>query len=244
MKQNPADQQCSKPVICFDFDDTLCDPNDQPISGARETLLALQSEGFNIVVSSARFSPMYGELNGHRMRKVEEWLAFHAMPVDEVVLHVPDAAAYVDDLALVFDGDWDDLSTRLMALFPHRSSDKKPRRLSVPLESLVDVDSGLARPGAVGGIENITDLGFEWVVNAGALVDDSFDDQVLASWPLQLQSLGFRHLRVEIHKISSSGYVDLRAVRFEGDWDSVLEQVFMLLNHGPQSSLTGRFSRP
>ena len=54
-------------TVCLDFDDTLCGSDKQLLPHAGEVLAGLKAAGHTLLVSSARFSPIYGELNAHRV---------------------------------------------------------------------------------------------------------------------------------------------------------------------------------
>jgi hypothetical protein len=99
-------------TICLDFDGVLhsyrsgwCGAEvipDPPIHGTREAVARLRQQ-YRIVVHSARCHTAEGCL------AVTNWLAKHCIEVDEVCEHKPPAHVYVDDRAVRFRGNWDDV---------------------------------------------------------------------------------------------------------------------------------------
>jgi hypothetical protein len=66
-----------------------------PVDGALEAVEELIKRGFRIVVHSARDTA-----------PIRRWLKEHGFPALEVSREKPTAVAYVDDLAVRFDGSW------------------------------------------------------------------------------------------------------------------------------------------
>jgi hypothetical protein len=99
-------------TICLDFDGVLhsyrsgwCGSEiipDPPIHGTRESVARLRQQ-YRVVVHSSRCRTEAGR------RAVESWLKKHEIVVDEVCEHKPPAHVYVDDRAVRFRGNWDDL---------------------------------------------------------------------------------------------------------------------------------------
>lgn len=91
--------------IAIDLDHTLSKNEDiapgerycNPYPGAKEALLALQMEGYKIMIHSC-----------NRVKWAEEWLNHWHIPYDEVWEGVgkPVASLYVDDRGYHFQGDW------------------------------------------------------------------------------------------------------------------------------------------
>jgi hypothetical protein len=99
-------------TVCLDFDGVLhsyrsgwCGAEiipDPPIHGTREAVMRLR-QLYRVVVFSSRCHSVEGRM------AVEAWLKKHDVVVDEVCEHKPPAMVYVDDRAVRFRGDWDDL---------------------------------------------------------------------------------------------------------------------------------------
>jgi hypothetical protein len=103
-------------TVCLDFDGVLhsyrsgwCGAEvipDPPIHGTRDAVARLRQQ-YRIVVFSARCHSEEGR------RAVQNWLDRHDIVVDEVCEHKPPALVYVDDRAVRFRGDWDDVITEI-----------------------------------------------------------------------------------------------------------------------------------
>jgi hypothetical protein len=101
-------------TVCLDFDGVLhsyrsgwCGADvipDPPIHGTRESVALLRQQ-YRVVVSSSRCHTPEGR------QAVRTWLEKHQIAVDEVCEHKPPAYVYVDDRAVRFRGNWDDLIT-------------------------------------------------------------------------------------------------------------------------------------
>lgn len=99
-------------TVCLDFDGVLhsyrsgwCGAEvipDPPIHGTKESVAFLRQQ-YRIVVLSSRCHTEAGR------KAVTAWLEKHDIVVDEVCEHKPPAHVYVDDRAVRFRGNWDDL---------------------------------------------------------------------------------------------------------------------------------------
>jgi hypothetical protein len=97
-------------TICLDFDGVLHSYRsgwrgeevipDPPIHGTKEAVAKLRQQ-YRVVVYSARCRTPAGR------QAVEKWLGKHEIEVDEVCEHKPPAHVYVDDRAVPFRGDWE-----------------------------------------------------------------------------------------------------------------------------------------
>jgi hypothetical protein len=100
----------SKHTVAVDFDGVLhsyrrgwtgTDPEDPPVPGAEAFVRRLQDRGWVVVVHTARAT------NPNGVAAVHQWLQLHGFPRLHVTAQKPTAAAYVDDRAVRFDGDWE-----------------------------------------------------------------------------------------------------------------------------------------
>ena len=108
--------QRARRTICLDFDGVLhsyrsgwCGAEvipDPPIHGTREAVARLRQQ-YRVVIHSARCHSEAGR------KAVESWLKRHEILVDEVCEHKPPALVYVDDRAVRFRGDWDEVLTEV-----------------------------------------------------------------------------------------------------------------------------------
>jgi hypothetical protein len=99
-------------TLCLDFDGVLhsyrsgwCGADiipDPPIHGTREAIARLRQQ-YRVVVHSTRCHSDEGR------RAVNAWLERHQIVVDEVCEHKPPALAYIDDRAIRFRGNWDEM---------------------------------------------------------------------------------------------------------------------------------------
>jgi hypothetical protein len=103
-------------TVCLDFDGVLhsyssgwCGAEvipDPPIHGTRQAVERLR-QLYRVVVLSSRCRTEAGR------QAVASWLQRHEIEVDEVCAHKPPALVYVDDRAIRFRGDWDDLLSQV-----------------------------------------------------------------------------------------------------------------------------------
>ncbi|HEY3789250.1 MAG TPA: hypothetical protein VGL71_10360 [Urbifossiella sp.] len=124
MATRPAPEAILEPLgitrprrtVCLDFDGVLhsyrtgwCGAEiipDPPIHGTREAVARLR-QLYRVVVLSSRCHTEAGR------KAVANWLERHEIVVDEVCEHKPPAIVYVDDRAIRFRGNWDDLLTEI-----------------------------------------------------------------------------------------------------------------------------------
>lgn len=106
----------SRRTICLDFDGVLhsyrsgwCGAEvipDDPIHGTREAIARLRQQ-YRVVIHSSRCHSAEGR------NAVAAWLTRHGIEVDEICEHKPPAHVYVDDRAVRFRGDWDQVLTEV-----------------------------------------------------------------------------------------------------------------------------------
>jgi len=79
---------------------------DEPMEDVKEALTKLQLR-FNIVIFTTRLNPMFKEVETRR-KDIEDWLAKHNIPYDELTNNKPPAIAYIDDRGIRFT-NWRDM---------------------------------------------------------------------------------------------------------------------------------------
>lgn len=80
--------------------DTIPDP---PVPRIKEAIDAIREAGYEVVVVSTRCTEVRGLL------AVKKWLVDHKIRVDAVMAEKPPALVYIDDRAVCFDGNPDNL---------------------------------------------------------------------------------------------------------------------------------------
>lgn len=99
-------------VVCIDFDDTIATYGSwhgegyaliegEPIPGAKEAIKKLRNGGALVLIHSARCGFSGG------MQAIVVWLNKYNIMVDGVSSNKPPADIYVDDKAVVYDGNWE-----------------------------------------------------------------------------------------------------------------------------------------
>lgn len=103
--------------VMIDFDKTISDyrngwndgklTDEEPISGAKESLDELHRRGIEIVIFTTRASKRNNEeLNSKLVADLKEWLDKYNIYYDGVTGEKLAAVAYIDDRAIRFDGNW------------------------------------------------------------------------------------------------------------------------------------------
>lgn len=97
-------------TICLDFDGVVHSYRsgwrgapvipDPPIHGTAAAIARLRQQ-YRVVIYSARCRTIEGR------QAIDAWLRKHSIEVDEICEHKPPALVYVDDRAIPFRGDWD-----------------------------------------------------------------------------------------------------------------------------------------
>jgi predicted phosphatase len=103
-------------VIAVDFDNTIAEEDEVgrlvPVAGVREALQALREQGAIIVIHTCRvkLSREKRQLT-QEMYKLEKWLDDYQIPFDQIDMgDKPVARFYIDDRAVHFNGDWDQVT--------------------------------------------------------------------------------------------------------------------------------------
>lgn len=99
--------------ICFDFDGVIHSFTspwrgdeiilDAPVYGCRDALAIIKRKRCSILVHSVRCR------SGRGRKAIAEYMEKHHLVYDEITEHKPVADLYVDDMAFLFTGVWDDV---------------------------------------------------------------------------------------------------------------------------------------
>ncbi len=85
---------------------------DIPVSGIKETIDQLRSEGYNVVIYSTRGATLRGRV------AIKDWLKEHDIVVDDIAKDKPIATMYVDDRAIPFNGNCETLMKNIHKFKP------------------------------------------------------------------------------------------------------------------------------
>ena len=94
------------------YDGTIYDP---PIEGAKEAIDKLKNK-YRIVIFSARLSPTTNKDVEDQKKNMINWLSKYNIYYDQLSYEKIPAVAYIDDLAIHFTGDWDDILNKVEGL--------------------------------------------------------------------------------------------------------------------------------
>lgn len=94
-------------IIAIDFDDTTHNSKNPkpgmkmgpPMDGAVESIQALKAAGNIIIIHTVR----------DRFQPVMEWLDYYKIPYDDVTNIKPNAKWFIDDKAIEFRGNWEEV---------------------------------------------------------------------------------------------------------------------------------------
>lgn len=108
--------------VCIDIDGTLCEIKQahqtyadvQPLAGAVEQLKAMRDAGYYIILATARHMKTcdsnVGMVIARQGKMLLQWLDEHEIEYDEIWFGKPNADLYIDDRALRFNNNWQDIS--------------------------------------------------------------------------------------------------------------------------------------
>jgi hypothetical protein len=97
-------------LVCFDFDGVFHVGErelQEPLPGMLECLLRLHDMGYHIGILSAR-----------NPRTIDQWLCHYDFPIIKIYQIKPPALCYVDDRAITFNGNYNDLVTDITRFRP------------------------------------------------------------------------------------------------------------------------------
>ena len=111
-------------IIAIDFDGVLHRYSkgwnggiiyDKPVEGTKKALESLKEKGFTIYIYTGRTNSQFrhqGEKD--QVLAIEKWLKKYEIPFDKVWLDgKPAAKIYLDDRAVRFNGNWEDILVML-----------------------------------------------------------------------------------------------------------------------------------
>jgi len=125
-------------VICVDFDGTLfpwaaLDDDSDPFPGAVRAVKAFAKAGYRIIIFTSRashtwhldevnrlfernadFMPSLSAFSGMQLAHVERRLRKHDIPFDRITAEKVPAEYYIDDRAMEFRGDWNEIHDRVL----------------------------------------------------------------------------------------------------------------------------------
>lgn len=116
-------------TICVDFDQTLYPYGDlfgdhPPLPGAVEAMRAFKAAGLRIIIFTSRLSPAWWRSEGwdeytawkDQVVYISSILARDEIPFDGLTGEKIPAIAYIDDKAVEFKNNWEEVQERVLAL--------------------------------------------------------------------------------------------------------------------------------
>lgn len=111
-----------KKTVVFDFDGVIHSYTsgwkgegvipDPPVPGIKEAINEIRTAGYEVVVVSTRCASVQGH------GAVRAWLLDNGIQVDAVKMEKPPAIAYIDDRAICFDGNSEELLNKISSFEP------------------------------------------------------------------------------------------------------------------------------
>ncbi|HDY86677.1 MAG TPA: hypothetical protein ENH82_01005 [bacterium] len=116
LDQKPVDK-----IAIIDFDGTLCKfefPKvGPPEPGVKRAIERLKEKGYTIKIHSCRTAEYWGDANERRIHieLILKFLADNDIPYDELIVDMdkPIADVYIDDRAIRYNGNWENIVDKL-----------------------------------------------------------------------------------------------------------------------------------
>ena len=113
-----------KKTIVVEFDDVICENKfpdvGEPIDGARETLNALKKAGYHITIHSRRTSSYYKNfLISNQFQWIADYMEYYKLDYDDIwIPDKPMAVAYIDNKAVKFYNNWEEINEQIINKVP------------------------------------------------------------------------------------------------------------------------------
>jgi len=109
-------------ILMIDFDNTIAKdafPSiGKPIEGVKDALQALKDNGYIINIYTCRTNALGKDSTPEEEKaKIEKWMKENDIPYDKVYMGrsgKPFAGHYIDDKAVEFDGDWEEVLSKIL----------------------------------------------------------------------------------------------------------------------------------
>ena len=113
--------------ISVDIDGTLCYLTDNyakavPMPGAVENLKRLREEGWTIILFTAR--------HFNQWQVTVDWLKKHGFEYDQIVFGKPPTRYYIDDRAILFKNNWNEIGKTLQTELKEIKASEKTGQVS------------------------------------------------------------------------------------------------------------------
>ena len=120
----------NKKTVVFDFDGVIHSYKsgwqgidvipDEPVPGIKEAIAEIRAAGYNVTVVSTRCEDLAGVV------AICNWLEKYGIEVDATTTHKPPAEVYIDDRAILFDGNPKALLKKIQTFVPWHKKGVNP----------------------------------------------------------------------------------------------------------------------
>jgi hypothetical protein len=113
-----------KSTIVVEFDGVICENKfpdvGEPIAGVREVLSTLKKAGFHITIHSRRTSSYYKNfLISNQFQWIADYMEYYKLDYDDIwIPDKPIAVAYVDNKAVKFYKNWEEITEQIINNVP------------------------------------------------------------------------------------------------------------------------------